>query len=304
MSRKLVVSVLLIAGALSFTSASATAVHLAPGSAASGRVGRVLFNLPYANASAFETLDLYLPPRRTTPAPLVIYIHGGGWHTGDKAGISLQYDPSTAPPRPASCTTIVQVQTPDVGMLTAKGFAVAAIDYRLDRKPATALMDAKAAVRFLRAKATLYHLDPHRFAAWGDSAGGYTAIMLGVTSGLKTPFDNPKLGHPHTSSAVEAVVDWFGPTDASNMPGTITQSQIPYTYIRAGRSIPPFSIAHGSADCIVPVQASQDLYQALTAAGAKATLTILPDAGHEDPDFMRTQLQPTLAFLDQTFGIS
>jgi acetyl esterase/lipase len=266
--------------------------------------GRILVNVRYAKAAPLDVLDLYLPPPRKAPSPLVVYVHGGGWHTGDKSGISIHYDPSTAPPRPTNCTTIVQVQTPDVAMLNAKGYAVAAIDYRLNRKPASALMDAKAAVRFLRANASAYHLDRRRFAAWGDSAGGYTAIMLGVTSGLRTAFDNPKLGHPHTSSAVQAVVDWFGPTDASNMPGPITQSQIPYTYIRPGRSIPPFSIAHGTADCIVPVQQSQHLYQALTAAGARATLTILPGALHEDPDFMRTQLQPTLAFLDQTFGVS
>jgi acetyl esterase/lipase len=303
MPRRLVLLVVLAIGALAATSAGATTAERAARSSPEAATGRTLLNVQYAKVSTWDELDLYLPSRRTTPAPLVIYIHGGGWHTGDKSAISLHYDPSTAPPRPADCTTIVQVQTPDVRMLNAKGYAVAAIDYRLNRRPATALTDAKAAVRFLRANASLYHLDPHRFAAWGDSAGGYTAIMLGVTSGLHTPFDGPTLGHPHTSSAVQAVVDWFGPTDASSMPGTIAQNQIPYTYIRAGRSIPPFSIAHGSADCIVPVQESQHLYQALTAVGAKATLAILPDAFHEDPDFMRTQLQPTLAFLDQTFGI-
>ena len=274
--------------------------------AAAARVasGRILLNLQYAKAVRMDVLDLYLPARRKKPSPLVIYVHGGGWHTGEKSSISLHYNPAMAPPRPTDCTTIVQIQTPDVAMLRAKGYAVAALDYRLNRKPATALTDAKAAVRFLRANASRYHLDPHRFAAWGDSAGGYTAIMLGVTSGLHTAFDNSKLGNPHTSSAVQAVVDWFGPTDASNMPGTITWSQIPYTYILAGRSIPPFSIAHGDADCIVPVEESQHLYQALTGVGAKATLTILPGAYHEDPDFMRTQLKPTLTFLDETFGIN
>jgi acetyl esterase/lipase len=289
--------VVLTTGALAATSAGATPT------ARASAAGRFLFDVRYAKFAPLDVLDLYLPARRATPAPLVIYIHGGGWHTGDKSGISIHYDPSTAPPRPADCTTIVQVQTPDVAMLNARGYAVAAIDYRLNRRPATALADAKAAVRFLRANASRYHLDPHRFAAWGDSAGGYGAIMLGVTSGLHTAFDNPALGNPHTSSAVQAVVDWFGPTDATSMPGTITPGQIPYTYIRSGRKIPPFSIAHGSADCIVPVQESQHLYQALTAVGAKASLAILPDAFHEDPDFMRTQLQPTLAFLDQTFGI-
>ena len=61
-------------------------------------------------------------------------------------------------------------------------------------------------------------------------------------------------------------------------------------------------IAHGTADCIVPVQSSRHLHDALVAAGGEATLHILPGAHHEDPAFMRTQLAPTYAFLDQTFG--
>jgi dipeptidyl aminopeptidase/acylaminoacyl peptidase len=61
-------------------------------------------------------------------------------------------------------------------------------------------------------------------------------------------------------------------------------------------------IAHGDADCIVPAQQSRHLHDALTKAGDSATLTILPGANHEDPAFMRTQLVPTVAFLDRTFG--
>jgi acetyl esterase/lipase len=254
----------------------------------------------YAGTSPQQRLDVYLPVRSARPAPLVIWIHGGGWRTGDKSSIAERYDPSMSPPKPTSCTDIVQVQVPDVAALNARGYAVAAVNYRLERDPVPALQDAKAAVRFLRANASRYDLDPQRFAAWGDSAGGYSAIMLGVTGGRNTVFDDPALGNPAVPATVQAVVDWFGPTDFSSIPGHLGKADSPFTYIAAGRSLPPFRIANGDADCIVPPQQSRQLFDALTKVGAVATLTVLPGAGHEDPAFMRTQLAPTVAFLDRT----
>ena len=260
------------------------------------------YDLAYAATSPQQVLDLYLPARTANPAPLVIWVHGGGWRTGDKSSIASPYDTSAPPPSAARCTDIVEVQKPDVAALNAKGYAVAAINYRLTRDPVAAVQDAKAAVRFLRAGAARYHLDPDRFAAWGDSAGGYTVIMLGVTGNKRTEFDDAALGNPGVSATVQAVVDWFGPTDASNMPGKLGAAESPYTYIKAGRTLPPFMIAHGDADCIVPVQASRHLHAALTEAGGTATLTVLPGANHEDPAFMRTQLAPTVAFLNDAFS--
>jgi acetyl esterase/lipase len=263
-------------------------------------LARDLHNLAYADSSPLQRLDLYLPDRAANPAPLIIWVHGGGWRTGDKGAIARRYDPSASLPTPTQCTEIVQPQVPDLRAMTAKGYAVASINYRLDRDPVVALKDAKAAVRFLRANASSYHIDPDRFAAWGGSAGGYTVIMLGVTSGQSTVFDDPSLGNSDVASTVQAVVDWFGPTDASNMPGNVGAAESPYTYIVAGRSLPPFMIAHGDADCVVPVEQSRHLHEALTKAGSVATLTVLPGARHEDPAFMRTQLTPTVAFLDRT----
>lgn len=273
-----------------------------PAPTASASSASTVYDVAYAGRSPKETLDLYLPAPAATPAPLVVWVHGGGWRTGDKSSIAAGYDPSAPPPSPTTCTEIVQVQTPDLATLTAKGYAVAAVDYRLTGSPVAAVQDAKAAVRFLRANATRYHLDPDRFAAWGDSAGGYTVIMLGVTGDRHTEFDDPTLGNPGTPATVQAVVDWFGPTDAVSMPGKVGAAESPYTYLKPGRSLPPFMIAHGDADCIVPVRQSRHLHDALTEAGGSATLTILPGANHEDPAFMRTQLVPTVAFLDRTFG--
>ena len=102
---------------------------------------------------------------------------------------------------------------------------------------------------------------------------------------------------------MQAVVDDFGASELTDLPGPHTAAEDPFPYIASAKpgSIPPFRIAHGDADCVVPVQHSRDLLAALTKAGAAATLTVLPGAGHEDPAFMRTQWEPTLAFLDRVF---
>jgi acetyl esterase/lipase len=253
-------------------------------------------DVPYGSASPLQKLDLYLPPARQSKAPLVIWIHGGGWRTGDKSDINQSYDPSITPPKPTRCNQVVQVQSPDVRAMNAKGYAVAAINYRINRDPIAAVQDAKAAVRFLRANAAKYQLDPQRFAAWGESAGGYSAIMLGLTGAQRTVFDDGGSG----DAPVQAVVDWFGPTDFSSMPGRLGPPESPYTYIKPGEKIPPFTIANGTADCVVPLWESQRLADALKKAGAMATLTVLAGAQHEDPAFMRTQLAPAVAFLDRT----
>jgi len=294
---------LAVAAAAVLAGCTSSGPHTGGTPSPSAPAGSTAYDIAYANKSPAEKLDLYLPPPAAEPAPLVVWVHGGGWRTGSKSVIAEGYDPSAPPPpEPTQCGVNTQIQTPDVPDLNAKGYALAAIDYRLDQDPVAALKDAKAAVRFLRANATKYHLDPAKFAAWGDSAGGYTVIMLGVTGGLATEFDDPALADPGVSAGVQAVIDWFGPTDAANLPGKMGPAELPYTYIKPGRPLPPFMIAHGTADCIVPVQSSRHLHDALTEAGGQATLHILPGAQHEDPAFMRTQLTPAYAFLDQTFG--
>jgi acetyl esterase/lipase len=280
---------------------SAEAVASAPPTA--GPSAATLPDLPYATLDPAEVMDLYLPAAGAHPAPLLIWIHGGGWRTGDKSQITGFAGPSVTAPAPGPCRDIVEVQVPDLAELLAKGYAVAAVDYRLTQDPVAAAQDAKAAVRFLRANAQRLRLDPGRFAAWGDSAGGYSALILGITAGQRTVFDDPRLGHADVSAAVQAVVLDFGASELTDLPGPRTAAEDPDPYIASAKpgSIPPFRIAHGDADCVVPVQHSRDLVAALTRAGATATLTVLPGAGHEDPAFMRTQWEPTLAFLDTVF---
>jgi acetyl esterase/lipase len=272
-------------------------------------------DLAYANQSPSQRLDLYLPAGANGPSPLVIAVHGGAFMVGDK-----------------------DMEADLVPALTARGYAVASLNYRLSSEapfPAGA-RDVKAAVRWLRANASRYGLDPDKFAAWGRSAGGHLVAMLGTTGDQKTELDDDSLGNPDVSSAVQAVVDWFGPTDFLTMDsdatalgscdGTFQQhnpaespeskwlggpvqslpekarSASPISYIATAKRLPPFLIAHGDTDCMVPYRQSAKLHEALTAARGTSTFNLLKGATHGDPQFIATQLTPAIALLDRTFG--
>ena len=148
-------------------------------------------NVAYASASPTEKLDIYLPSG-AGPHPTVIFFHPGAFMFGDKTDI------------------------PDsVGKALLKnGYAIVGVNYRLsgEAKFPAAVQDGKAAVRFLRANAATYDLDPNNFVAWGESAGGNIAALIGVGSGVSY-FDDPSLGNPGVSSRVRAVIDQYGPTD-------------------------------------------------------------------------------------------
>ena len=265
-------------------------------------------NLPYAGKSSAQILDLYIPAG-TGPFPVVINIHGGGFRSGDKAMLD----------------TSIQAA------LLSAGYAVASINYRLSGEAVfpAAVQDAKAAVRFLRANAVRYQLDKHRFVAFGQSAGGNIASMLGATGDVAAtrsrglPFDDPALGNTDESSAVQAVIDWFGPTDFTQMdaqstaqgcvnfdphnPATslestymgvkvgdstnnaIVQESNPITYLT--RNAPPYHLVKGSTDCNVPAGQSRLLFEALQTLGVASSLTVFEGAGHGTPK--STWLAPT-----------
>ena len=155
---------------------------------------QVLRNLPYvANGHERNRLDIYLPEKPTGRLPLVVWIHGGGWEAGSKE----------------DCPAVP---------LIAKGYAVASINYRFSQHalfPAQ-VEDCKAAIRWLRANAAKYHLDPDHIGVWGESAGGHLVAMLGTTGGIKE-FD--KGGNLDQSSRVQCVVDFFGPAEMLTMGG-------------------------------------------------------------------------------------
>jgi acetyl esterase/lipase len=224
-------------------------------------------------------LDLYLP-KDGQDLPLIINIHGGAFKMGSKDnGMPFEY--------------------------LAKGYAVASINYRLSQHavfPAQ-IEDCKAAVRWLRAHAGEYRLDPRRFAALGSSAGGHLAAMLGTTGEVK-PFDVG--ANLDQSSAVQAVVDYFGPTDFLQMdahrlpngmahdPADSPESELiggaiqenkektaranPITYV--SKDDPPFLICHGDLDPLVPHHQSELLAAALKAAGVPVTFYTVKGAGH------------------------
>ena len=226
-------------------------------------------------------LDLYLPAVKAgTRLPLVIWVHGGAWRAGSKDG------------------------TPAVALL-GDGFAVASISYRLSgiAKFPVQIHDCKGAVRFLRANAAKYNLDPNAFGAWGSSAGGHLVALMG-TAGDANELEGDVGGNVGVSSRVQAVCDFFGPTDflaMKGLPSTIQhmsadspESQLlggaveqvvqrakqasPVTYV--SKDDPPFLIVHGDKDMLVPYQQSELLHAALTKAGVTSELYIVKGAGH------------------------
>jgi acetyl esterase/lipase len=244
----------------------------------------------YAGASPTQKLDIYLPAG-AGPFPLILNVHGGGFMMGDKSN------------------------PPGTDEFLAEGYAVASVDYRLsgEAKAPAQIQDIKAAVRFLRANAARYKLNPDRFAAFGGSAGGSLVALLGTSCGVAA-LEGPELGNPDQSSCVQAVVDQFGPTDflqmdkqfagtncpinhdAANSPESMlvgapiqtvpdkVKLVNPITYVSA--KAPPFLIQHGTADCNVPPQQSQLLYDALKPLiGDKVTFTLLEGAGHGGAQF-------------------
>lgn len=285
----------------------------APGGASSPapELVRKRVNVAYATASARQTLDLYLPPVGTGPFPLVIWIHGGAWWSGDKS---------------------LQAGAPQFDLL-ARGYAVASTNYRFSSEatfPAQ-IHDVKAAIRFLRSHAATYGLDKNRVAVWGSSAGGHLAALAGTSGGVGA-LEGEAQGNPGESSRVQAVIDWFGPIDflqldaeaaadgcspydgiGFNAPqspvsaligATITQrpdlvrAANPITYVSADD--PPFFIQHGTRDCSVSAQQSRLLYDALAPVigSGGVTLKLLAE-GHGGPLFdARANIGAIADFLD------
>ena len=232
-----------------------------------------------------QKLDLYLPKDARGPLPLILWVHGGGWQNGSKANaFPLRFG------------------------FTAKGYAIASLGYRLTDAavfPAQ-IQDVKAAIRWLRAHAAQYQLAPDRFAAWGSSAGGHLVALLGTAGDIQAFDVGAHLGQ---SSRVQAVIDYYGPSDLRRfvetpgygthgiagspesklIGGIVVENQSkaaaasPVTYVTA--EDPPFLILHGSADPTVPVNQSETLHAALRQAGVASSLHLLPGAKHGGPEF-------------------
>lgn len=237
------------------------------------------------NGHVQQKLDLFVPEKAAAPTPLIVWIHGGAWVSGDKAD------------NPPLRRGYVQ-----------RGYAVASLNYRLSGVaifPAQ-IEDCKAALRWLRAHAKEYNLDPAKIGVWGGSAGGHLVALLGTTGGVKE-FDVGE--NLDQSSAVQAVGDYFGPTDfvqmdahavkeapfqhdspsspESRVIGGPIQDKANYEKVQRANPIKyvtkeaaPYLIVHGDKDPLVPHHQSELLYAALVKAGVPVRFHTIKGGGH------------------------
>ncbi len=242
---------------------------------------KLLADIQYADSNLpAQRLDLLLPEKRETEAPLpvVVFIHGGGWRNGTKDGGRRQVAPYVASGR----------------------YIGVSVEYRLSGEaiwPAQ-IHDCKAAIRWIKAHAREYNLNPDKIGVWGTSAGGHLVSMLGVSAG--NPELEGNLGlHTKYDTRVACVADYFGPADLNTMGGRHNQpdsppslllgaplgenpdkarAASPLTYVSEGDA--PVFIAHGEADPTVPFQQSLDFAAALEKAKVPTYLQTITKGAH------------------------
>jgi len=266
-------------------------------------------NVPYVpDGGVRQQLDIYLPAnyQEVEKLPVLVWIHGGSWQSGSKNDMKL-------------ILSLMPLMMGGKKNFVGQGYACVSINYRYIQQAAfpAQIEDCKAAIRWLRANAETYNLDPDRIGVWGVSAGGHLAAVLGTSSHKKEFEVGENLDQ---SSAVQAVCDIFGPTDFIVMfdeptpdliellggrdidalarlalGGPISENREllvlmgPISHIT--KECPPFLIIHGSEDKIVPVSQSTRFYDALQKAGVESEIVIKEGAGHDQtiisPDLFR-----------------
>lgn len=282
-----------------------------------------LTDVTYATLPGYRPLklDLYQPPGGSAPKPAVIYVHGGGFELGN----------------PRMNSPVWGTLDSLMAQIAARGYVVAAVSYRLsgEAKFPAQLEDVKSAIRWVRANAAKYGIDPQRLAVWGESVGGSIAALVGTTCGVSDL--EGKGGNTDQSSCVQTVIDWYGVTDMNqldaqapsdatlihNSPDS-TQSKVlgcvlhyqcsasvvaranPIAYIDAADANVSFLIMHGENDTAVAWKQSQIFYDALRAKGIAATLELLPGINHNFAGATEEQrkhiLDTTFAFLAERLG--
>jgi acetyl esterase/lipase len=248
-------------------------------------------DIVYATHDGVELkLDLYRPKNEEAKSlPVVLWIHGGGWLNGSKDNCKITF-------------------------LLDHGFAVASVGYRLAdvaQWPGQ-IEDCYAAVRYLRSHAEAYGLDGDHIGAMGGSAGGHLAALMGTRAA----------GEEKVCSRVQAVCDWYGPTDLLIMPPNVVSETRPIEKVRQSNGArllgttvrdvpelakdasafyqvssddPPFLIMHGSEDPGVPVEQSKKFHEALKKAGVSSELVIVEGAGHGGPLFNTDEVREKVA---------
>ena len=253
------------------------------------------FDIPYDTQSESQKLDLYLPKKGAGPFPLVVFIHGGGWYSGDKS----------------------DGQERAWAALRSQGYAVASLNYRLSGEAAhpAGLSDCKKAVRWLKRHAGQYGIDAGHIAAAGGSSGGHYALMEALQD-----------------TGVCCAVAWYPATDLSETMRTVREGEYtgfgaefawsnieryvgkqieetsdpcladasPVNYV--SKDMPPILLQHGDADDICPIDQSRRFYEAAVQAAGKEKVffDILKGAGHGDSDFETEEnMLRVREFLDQ-----
>ena len=264
------------------------------------------------NYTSYDEKDLFmhllLPQKKLSgkPTPILVYVPGSAWFKQNLGG------------------SIPQIMK----FVEQSGYAAAIVGYRpstVAKSPAQ-LMDIKSSIRYLRANADDYNIDPKRVAIWGTSSGGHIASLVGLTEGIEK-FETEDNGGENSS--VTAVINFFGPTDflrmddfpstiAHNDPSSPESSVIggpiqdpknrskvdeynPLNYISKDMEYPPFLIMHGDSDQLVPFNQSLILYEALRDADHNAEFYKLLGAGHGNRFFTHQTMRIVLDFLNLHF---
>jgi acetyl esterase/lipase len=241
-------------------------------------------NVPYVpNGGERQQLDIYLPAnyQEVTKLPVLVWIHGGGWMQGSKDDVKM-----------------ILSLMPGKNFID-QGYVCVGINYRFFGQSTLAniIEDCKTAIRWLRANAKTYNLDPDRIGVWGASAGGHLAAMIGTSPHKKELEVGENLDQ---SSAVQAVCDIFGPTDFTRhssepsqpiggafdaavrlLGGTAEQRELVSPIYHITKDCPPFLIIHGTEDKLVSVDQSTRFYDALKKAGIEADIIIMEGVGHD-----------------------
>ncbi len=238
------------------------------------------------------TLQLLLPDDISDKTPLVVYVTGSAFHWQDVYG------------------TI-----PHLCLLVNKGIAIASVQYRgSDMAPFPAqMMDVKAAVRFMKINAKKYNLNPENVFLMGDSSGGHSALMAGLTAGVA---EYEEEIYNEVNSKVNGIIDMYGPTDISKMNEELSSQNhiepdspegfllgrknvlenpdlyeptIVMNYISKEKDIPPVLIFHGTNDELVPFGQSCMLYDKLKECNKKSEFYAIDGAHHGGREFWSEQ---------------
>jgi acetyl esterase/lipase len=262
---------------------------------------RSFLHLPYATVLGWRPLrlDLHLPADGPGPHPVVVYAHGGSFLGGI---------PAMGPWH----------------SLPGRGIAVASVAYRLagEARFPDPVEDIRAAVRWVRASAARFELDPGLVAGWGSSAGAYLVTMAALAG--DRPLGREVGEHLDLPSTVSAVVDHYGVADFARL-GADAHENTPEQLrglrrvseqflgggtgegadplALAGPGSPPFLIMHGDDDHRVGLAQSRRLHAGLTAAGVRSELVVVPGADHAGPEFSSPELVGrAVSFLAEAWG--